>query len=89
MAPDPSDSMELGLKMTLRSRPLDDAIAARRSVAMIYPCIVEAYTPRPNRVSRPLNDPASGQETDVAMMLMGYVTHLHPDGAEAMIELVK
>ena len=34
-------------------------------------------------------DPVSGRETDVAMMLTGYVTHLHPDGVEAMIEIVK
>ena len=34
-------------------------------------------------------DPVSGRETDVAMMLTGYVTHPHPDGVEAMIEIVK
>lgn len=63
IAPDQPDPLGVGILMELRSRPLKDSRMPSRAVSMIYPCIVEPYTPRQNRVSRPLADSANSQES--------------------------
>lgn len=54
ITPNQTDGLDLGIVMELRSRPLGDTVTVRRDTSIIYPCIVERYTPNPNRISRPL-----------------------------------
>ncbi|MEM9213379.1 MAG: DUF5357 family protein [Cyanobacteria bacterium P01_F01_bin.150] len=53
ISPDLDDSQGLGIWMELQSRPVEDSVTLRQNTSIIYPCIVERYTPSTSRLNLP------------------------------------